>query len=601
MSIILRKEIARILIIAFVFFLIPSDSFSVKKDEKTGLKLIKQAEKLFKNYKYQDSINKFRDAEKYVKLEKNLSRLYLGISRSYYAIGLMSQVKEAINKLAMLSVKSSFKKSKYPRGYLKIYNDIQAEIERKKREEQIVKTEEESESLYQVEATGEETKEITKKSLAGVIEKPGKKKKKKKSLLLPITLGAVALGAVVMLMGKKSGDDIGSDTASVHIESYPSDADVYVDGVSKNVRTPCNITVPVEEETEIKLVIDGWGETAKNQRYSKGNSYTLNAQLAPYKYVSEQNITMFPETNPNSWDCDSEGNLYAVSQSGNVFIDKYDQPVMGYSSTIELDRTFDLSKAWFFIEQDISRFYFLNYKNQRIDSVYIFDFSGNSMDQFFNFNDAYDLTRGPDGTYYVLVGGNKVSVRDGSMNQTSEFSLNSPFPYKSIKASKDNNGYLYLGNESNSSIYKYSVTGEYISHWQGTGGFSASPYYLHCFGWGDREKVFFRSESGGNKRMEIFNGDTGTYLTKTSDRSYVTRITGDSDGSVFVGTGERKVTRYEATGAPEGDGTWETSSVASTISRIGSHGTTRIDPFKSKRLLKPDIDKDRGKRGKKDL
>ncbi|MCK5221102.1 MAG: hypothetical protein KAR14_05935, partial [Candidatus Aminicenantes bacterium] len=245
--------------------------------------------------------------------------------------------------------------------------------------------------------------------------------------------------------------------------------------------------------------------------------------------------------------------------------------------------------------------YFLNYKNQRIDSVYIFDFSGNSMDQFFNFNDAYDLTRGPDGTYYVLVGGNKVSVRDGSMNQTSEFSLNSPFPYKSIKASKDNNGYLYLGNESNSSIYKYSVTGEYISHWQGTGGFSASPYYLHCFGWGDREKVFFRSESGGNKRMEIFNGDTGTYLTKTSDRSYVTRITGDSDGSVFVGTGERKVTRYEATGAPEGDGTWETSSVASTISRIGSHGTTRIDPFKSKRLLKPDIDKDRGKRGKKDL
>ncbi|MCK5221103.1 MAG: PEGA domain-containing protein, partial [Candidatus Aminicenantes bacterium] len=356
MSIILRKEIARFLIIAFIFFLIPSDSFPVKRDERAGIKLINEAENLFRNYKYDESIEKFNKAKKYIKQEINLSRLYLGLSRSYYAMGLMVKVKEEIRLLALLTIKEPFNEDEYPRGFIKVYKGNLADIAKKKREKIIVKTEDEPESLYQVEKQGEETKEITKKTFAGVIEKPGKKKKKKKSLILPITLGAVALGAVVMLMGKKSGDDIGSDTASVHIESYPSDADVYVDGVSKNVRTPCNITVPVEEETEIKLVIDGWGETAKNQRYSKGNSYTLNAQLAPYKYVSEQNITMFPETNPNSWDCDSEGNLYAVSQSGNVFIDKYDQPVMGYSSTIELDRTFDLSKAWFFIEQDISRF-----------------------------------------------------------------------------------------------------------------------------------------------------------------------------------------------------------------------------------------------------
>ena len=52
MNIMFRKEIARVLIFAFIFFLIPSDTLSVKGDEKSGLKLINEAENLFRNYRY---------------------------------------------------------------------------------------------------------------------------------------------------------------------------------------------------------------------------------------------------------------------------------------------------------------------------------------------------------------------------------------------------------------------------------------------------------------------------------------------------------------------------------------------------------------------
>jgi len=625
-----RKNISRLLIIAFLFFLIPSDSFSLKGDERTGLKLIKQAEKLFKNYKYQESIDKFREAEKHVKLEKNLSRLYLGISRSYYAMGLMSQVRETINKLAMLSVKSSFKKSKYPRGYLKIYNDIQVEIEKKRQEEQIakaeeeknrkdeiiVKTEEDAESLYQVEKTGEETTELTKKdetpivkkkeispepkvdvktkkTFAGVIEKPGKKKKKKKSLILPIVLGAVALGAAAMLLGKKSDGSSTESTVSVHIESTPSGASVYVDGASKGVTTPCDITVS-EGSREIRVQIERWGEASHTQNFAKDGSYSLKVKLAGYIYTSEFSYEINPLVPSGKWDLDHGSNLYSIYLlDGNYHLAKYDpNGVELFDRVLQYDK--ETSNSFYVFFNNISNVLYLH--NYSIDTIHTYDPEGEySGSNYNNIDMAEDLTENSSGSFYINQNGRRIQEYNNYQLVRDFLTSSSYSSFEGLKFSYDfQHIYIVRGayNIAEKWIRKYDLSGNIVQSWSRDDWVSVTNITSH--GSGDRERLFVQAYSD-TKRIEIYDGN-GELLSKSYGQGQtMVKIAEDGFGNIFAGssTDSTLIKKWEPSSETAGNGIWETVSVISNRSGIRSGDQNRITPLRNQRSGKSDIKKDK--------
>lgn len=212
MSPLIRKSITKYLIVFFLFFHISPESFSVSSNEKTGLKLIKEGEKLFRQYKYSEAVEKYHAAEKYAKVEKNLSRLYLGLSRSYYALGLMERVKEAVNRLAMLSEKILIDKEGFPRGYLKIYEEVLAAVAEERAGDRMWKTENKAEKIsgvVQIDGGGKQS---------GIIEKPGMKKKKKKFPILILVAGAVVIVAALFLLGKKKeSTQTGTDNPALEV------------------------------------------------------------------------------------------------------------------------------------------------------------------------------------------------------------------------------------------------------------------------------------------------------------------------------------------------------------------------------------------------
>ena len=597
----LRKELARFLIITFIFFIIPSDTFSVKSDEKSGLKLIKEGEKLFRGYKYSVSVDKFHEAEKYVKNEKNLSRLYLGISRSYYAMGLMTRVREAINKLAILTVKSSIRKSEYPRGYLKIYNEILVEIEKRKREEQIVKTEEVPESINQVEKTGEETRVIMnkndlpkvkeeivakKKSNAGVIEKPGVKKRKKKSLILPIVIGAVALGAAAMLMGKKSdgGSSTTSATAFVHIESVPSGAKIFVDGENKGVTTPADISVS-EGSREIRVLIEGWGETTNRRDFAKDNSYTLNAELAPYKYQAVLDFSINPSVNSDDWDVDHSGNTYGIYHDGNYKMVKYNVNG-GELFNRNLQSSGVVSEYFNVFFNNNSNIIYLVRRSPA--GIFSFDTEGNLVGTSIPKDQLYALSVSNDNEIYGRTWGN-ITKFNSNFEPLEEFLTFNNYRFGGIKCAGDGQ-HIYIINLIEHKVKKYSTAGNVVLDWPGHSSHSILDLYITSFGSGELQKVFVISELNSEYEVQIFS-ENGEFLT-TVDNVFATKIAEDDSYNFYIKNNAGQMFKYEPSSETEGSGTWEISSAVSNSFSHGLKGRTSIDPFQKKRTKKREVRKE---------
>ena len=618
-----RNEITKILIITFLFFLIPADTFSKKEDEKSGLKLIIEAEKLFVIYDYQGSIIKFNEALKLIKSEMNLSRLYLGISRSYYALGLLAQVREAINKLALLTEKSSIQESEYPRGYVKIYNSILAEIGKRRRMEKIEKTEMEPVKIAQAEKTGEETKTIpekeetpiikkeektpeekkkvnTKKSIAGVIEKPGVKKKRKKSLILPIIIGAAALGAAAMLMGKKTdgGGTTAANSASVHINSTPSGATVFVDGANKGVVTPCDISV-IEGSREIRLQISGWGETITTKDFVKDNSYTLNAQLAPYKYHAVLTI-VHPAVNRVRFDSDHSGNLYGIyALSGTHYMVKYDP------NGIEL---FNRSLDYGGFVSDYPQVYFDNHLNRlyifnsTYSTVYSFDTEAALIGgPYFVTEQIGNISENNSGEFYITNwAGSKVNILNSNFKSIGDL-INSNTHYSNlgIKCSDDGQS-IFIGSNNGSVIKKYDLSINLIREWSANSGFKITGYVVTSYGEGDLEKVFAGSKMNDNEniyRVEIFTGN-GDFLTATENQNYIYSIGEDNSYNFFISFANNICQKFEPGPDTEGDGLWESFSSISNRMGIRTGSSSRITPLRNRRPGKSDINKEKDTRRK---
>ncbi|MEN8154799.1 MAG: PEGA domain-containing protein [Acidobacteriota bacterium] len=604
-----RNYISKFLILAFLFFLLPSDNYISAGNERDGLKKIKAAEKLFIKYKYRESINKYIEAEEIVKSGKNLSRLYMGLSKAYYALGLEARTREVIRKIADLTFQSKVDETKLPRGYLKIYKEILARILKEKEAEKIAKIKKEKEESKIV-RTEEKITELkpeiivkdTEKPDKQVIERPGKKKKGKKSSILPIIGGALALGAAAFLLTKKKDPgDSGSNTASIHIESTPSNATVFVDGANKGT-TPCDITVS-EGSREILLLIGGWGETTKTQTFSKDQSYSLNAVLSPYIYLSALtfSITKPPSyySFPHGIDLDDNDNLYSCVYSdlgtGVSYLLKYSNS----GTTLFIKKVFNAGSV------TICKF---------VGAIYSQYYNGNTFINKFNLNGDFlntvfklkgDVVRCKDvdekGNIVVITGAQdlrKYSSGGGLLKEIKNivtFANN----LKSMKISSDED-LVYLGCSSTNQVFKYSWSNGIVKQWSSQNEFVFNGEYINGFGDEDQEKIFISANNGSRGRVEIYNGE-GEFLTKTSDGNFERGITVDDNGNLYVLSNDWEITRYEPSSETEGSGTWTVASKLKRSNRSGfSNGISntrklqkRVDRNAIKKELK---DKKEGKR-----
>ena len=101
-----NTNITYLLILTFFFLLFP-DSYLLHGNEKNkGVLLIEEGEALYNNFKYEKALNKYREAFPLIKSKKNLLRIYMDMSKAYYALSDKQRTKEALVKLFKIKKKT---------------------------------------------------------------------------------------------------------------------------------------------------------------------------------------------------------------------------------------------------------------------------------------------------------------------------------------------------------------------------------------------------------------------------------------------------------------------------------------------------------------
>ena len=118
-----NSNITYILMFSFIFLLF-SDSYPLQGNEKDkGVQLVIEGEALYNNFKYEKALNKYREAFPLIKSKKNLLRIYMNMSKAYYALSDKQRTKEVLVKLFKIKKKNKINEKEYPRGYLKIFKE----------------------------------------------------------------------------------------------------------------------------------------------------------------------------------------------------------------------------------------------------------------------------------------------------------------------------------------------------------------------------------------------------------------------------------------------------------------------------------------------
>jgi tetratricopeptide (TPR) repeat protein len=114
----------------FIFtFSLVSEAYQIKRDdEEKGVKLLKEGELLYESLKYEEAIEKYTAAFVFLKSKENLVRYYLDMSKAYYALSEMIKTGEMLRNMFNLDKGKKINVENYPKGYIRIYFDIQLEF-----------------------------------------------------------------------------------------------------------------------------------------------------------------------------------------------------------------------------------------------------------------------------------------------------------------------------------------------------------------------------------------------------------------------------------------------------------------------------------------
>ena len=315
------RTVAWVTIVSLVLFLVTPGHSMQDEDGSKGLLLTKEGEAQYSRLQFAEAINTFQEAQKYITRQQHLIRVHLGLARAYFALGDNKKTEQALEEMFKLKGDATIQVSEYAGAFLKIYQRLRQKYTSKR-------------------VAAPEEKKVQK---LGVIEKPltGQRAKRKRKFPLLLILGGVAVLAVVavVILGGKKDDNMKKspiiEDVSIHLESTPSGAEVYVDGTSQGLTTPCDITVTnifrftvTKFMHEIRLVKPEWGEAKTRQSFNPSQNYSLSAMLSPYTYESVVKWGSKGSGNgqfnePRDLAFDSSNNVY-VTDFNNHRVQKFD-------------------------------------------------------------------------------------------------------------------------------------------------------------------------------------------------------------------------------------------------------------------------------------
>jgi len=581
-----RFKIAWITLVALLLFLLNPGYPVQTQDEQRGLRLIRQAEAQYNRFQITEAINTYKEALKYVYNEKNLVRIHLGLAKAYFFTGDNQNTEKSLEEMFKIKGDVTIRESEYVDAFLEIFNRISQIYVNK----QVVKPKDQ------------------KVEKLGVIEKPlaQKKPKKKKSPLIYI-LGGVAVAAAVAVLafgGKSSDNGPSVSTVSIHVDSVPASANIYVDGSFKGMGTPAEITV-TEGSHEIRLAKEGFGEARKTFTFSAGQTYNLHAYLSPYVYefVSEWGTRGSGDgqfSSPRGIAVGSRG-IYVADQF-NHRIQKFD-----YSGSFVWKRGQEGSGDGEF-EQPLS------IASDNSDNVYIFDWGSNGI-QKFSTNGAY-LSWGVTGQFGTVYGiavdnSGNIYITDSSNNRFQKFSANGNFLAKwgsygtgdgqfdsPSGVAIDSSANIYVVDYRNDRVQKFSSSGAFLAKFGSRGSMDGQfkgPTGITIDSW---DNIFVLDML--NNRIQKFclddswlshdgQGFVYTWGSKGSGNGQFESPRGidvDGDGNVYVTDSTlHRVQKFELMGHMVDDGSWNQSIKKVPISRT-RFLHSKNDPQKRKDLRK---------------
>ena len=260
----LRKTVAFLMMLSISFFF-SSDLISQSNPrESAGLKLMEEAEALYRNGDDQEALKKLNEVLDLVISKENLERLYYQLSYVYYAADNKDKTIEFLRKLFRINPKRSVEKDRFPSGYIELYLLIGKEMAEQAGMPKTISGKEKSSS--------------------------GVKKGNKTFLYILGGLAVVGIIVAVVLITKKKNDSKSGSMGSIQVESNPTGAQVYLDGNLTEKVTNCLLSNISPGSHTIKLVLAGYSDLQQTVTVQAGQTAKMTGTFSPLVIIEPEMV-----------------------------------------------------------------------------------------------------------------------------------------------------------------------------------------------------------------------------------------------------------------------------------------------------------------------
>jgi streptogramin lyase len=407
----------------------------------------------------------------------------------------------------------------------------------------------------------------------------------------------VASSGTVTMDGNHTLRATTTELISLHIESNPSGAEVYVDGMSMEISTPCDFYISAGDH-EIRLVRDDFGEAKRDINFEENLNYNLNVNLAGYSYefetkwggpgkdngqfdwprgiaVDKNNYVYVADSNNNRIQkFDSNGTFIAKWGSKGLRVGKFRDP-----SGIAVDENNNL----FVVDSG-------NCRIQKFDSSGTFIGSwgscGSGSGEF-----AYSWPK-----CIAIDKNNNVYVDEYQDNRVQKFDSNGTFIAEwgshgsdsgqfigAVGIAVNGNNDIYVCDNGNHRVQKFDSNGIFITEWgshgSDNGQFSGTEDIAV-----DKNNYLYVST---NHWIQKFDSN-GTFITKwgsygsgNGQFSNPDYLAVDENGTVFTSEWDNnRIQKFRMSNTTEGDGEWQVNTTQGNTASFDTYN--RFSSFKTK-------------------
>lgn len=359
---------------------------------------------------------------------------------------------------------------------------------------------------------------------------------------------------------------------SLHIESNPSGAEVYVDDQSQGISTPCDLLI-ISGDHELRLVKNDYGEAKRTITFEENMNYNISANLAGYTYEFETKWGNYGSDNgqfnePSGIALDKNNNVYIADyynnrvqkfDSNGIFITKWgSEGTRGGKFRWPEGIALDKNNYVYVVDAG-------NRRIQKFDSngIFITDWGGygNSNSKFY-----WPCSIEIDKNNYVYVS-------DYEIYRIQKFDSNGIFTTSwgshgnkngqfdnPLGIAVDENNYVYVCDRLNNRIQKFDSNGTFITKWGSAG--TGNGQFSHTLDIAvDKNNYLYVSSYHWIQKFDsngVFISKWGRWGSGDGQFNGPRYIDVNENGMVFVSDrNNHRIQKFRMSDTTDGDGEWE--------------------------------------------